>query len=86
MVPMVNGFLEPLCAIYHKRATRTLEEAPAEGIRKVTDGIRRLSFSTLPEDLLRTADPDLRSFTNVNSREDLDRLDALLLRQADRPS
>jgi len=70
-VPMIGGYLEPLCAFYHKRAAAALHAALDLGVRKVTTGIERLNLVVIPEVLLRTVDPDLRSFTNVNSPEDL---------------
>lgn len=59
-----SGLPEPLCAAYRRRSLEVIADALERGIRKVTDGLARLSV-----DIWRVPDP--RYFHNLNSPEDL---------------
>jgi len=75
VVPRVAGRFEPLCAVYGKTCLpamqRQLEAAEDFTILRFYDEVRLLEIG---EEELRGADPELRSFFNVNRPEDLDRL------------
>jgi molybdopterin-guanine dinucleotide biosynthesis protein A len=58
-----NGRLEPLCAVYHKRAAGALESRFAGGIRKVTAALEEISYLPFPV-------MELKPFQNVNTPED----------------
>jgi molybdopterin-guanine dinucleotide biosynthesis protein A len=62
-----NGFVEPLCAAYHKRMLPVISQALASGIRKVTEALPPESVHYLPalED---------RAFQNVNTPDEWRRL------------
>ena len=48
-----SGFLEPLCAVYHRRCLEAIGRALGDNIRKVTRGLAHLDVQTLlvPEPL-----------------------------------
>ena len=56
--------LEPLCALYRRRALPVIQAALNAGIRKVTDAIAPLTLRYLPV-------ADSRPFNNLNTPEDL---------------
>jgi molybdopterin-guanine dinucleotide biosynthesis protein A len=58
-----GGHLEPLCAVWNRRAPPSLEAALARGVRKVTDALTGIPIYTWFV-------PQLVHFTNVNTPED----------------
>lgn len=70
VVPEVGGQLEPLCAIYCDTAAAPLAEYLQGGGRAVHKALAGLRLKRLEESLLRRADPQLRSFCNLNTPED----------------
>ena len=73
-VPEVGGSLEPLCAVYHTRCASELRSQLEAGQRAVHRAIGCLRLCTVPETILREIDPDLKSFVNLNTPEEFDRL------------
>jgi len=69
-VPEVNGRPEPLCAVYHSRCAERLRASLESGERAVHRALQSLSIRHVEEDRLRQADPDLVSFTNLNTPEE----------------
>lgn len=57
-----EGFVEPLCAVYHKRLLAVISAALAGGTRKVTDA--------LPVESLLRLRMDEGAFQNINTPED----------------
>lgn len=85
-VPVVRGYLEPLVAVYRRDAgLRSFQDGLTEGRGKVGDALARMTLNTVDERELRMLDPDLLSFWNVNSREDLMRAKRLMSSGAVRP-
>lgn len=77
-VPIVKGLTEPLHGVYERRAAlRTFESVLSEGGRKMNDACSRLDFRRVEEDALRAMDPELLSFWNLNTPEDLARAEAV---------
>lgn len=71
-VPTVGGLMEPLHAAYRRTVClRAFEETMARGEHKIVSAYSGLRVSTIDERRLRAVDPDLGSFWNLNSREDL---------------
>jgi len=58
-----SGLLEPLCAVYHRRAAQGLQAAFADGIRKVASALERVGAITYPV-------LEVTPFQNVNTPED----------------
>jgi molybdenum cofactor guanylyltransferase len=69
-----TGQLEPLQAVYYRESTLDkIEQILREGGLSAADMVKRLArvvFVSV-EDEIGTVDPDLRTFFNVNTREDL---------------
>jgi len=67
LVPRAGGRLEPLLAVYGRSALPGFERAIAAGRFRVLDALEGLSVRFVDEPELRVADPELRSFVNVNT-------------------
>ncbi|MFH1788794.1 MAG: molybdenum cofactor guanylyltransferase [Candidatus Altiarchaeota archaeon] len=66
-----DGMLEPLHAFYHREKTlETIQENQA--LRNPRQLIGKLDMVVFDTELLREVDPELSSFVNVNTREELD--------------
>ncbi len=74
VVPVVNGYYEPLCAVYTKNCIKAIEEAIWEGNLKVTSFYSKVKVCAASEDLIKQYDESLWSFVNINTREDLKRV------------
>jgi molybdenum cofactor guanylyltransferase len=73
VMPRVGGFPEPLLARYGRRCLPVIEGLLAAGQRAVHAVSGRVAVSWIEEVELRALDPHLRSFTNINTPEDLAR-------------
>lgn len=72
VVPRVAGEYETLHALYTKACLAPMERALAAGKMRVISFLGEVRLRVLEEDELRTVDPDLVSFTNVNTPEELE--------------
>jgi molybdopterin-guanine dinucleotide biosynthesis protein A len=61
-----DGQVEPLCAVFHTRCHAAVLKALDDGVRKVTEALRRLDLQ-----YVRVEKAD--SFANLNTPEDLER-------------
>ena len=75
VIPCWNpDMLEPLHAVYRKTAlVKYLESHRSLSLRQM---VLNLSARYIPVDELRSIDPGLRTFTNINKLEDLDRINS----------
>ena len=74
VMPVVDGRPEPMHAVYRRTGSlAAIRSALAAGERRMISFLDRLSVSWLPEAELRIFDPELRSFFNTNTPEDLER-------------
>lgn len=86
-VPVVSGFLEPLVAVYRKKAgLRQFRRELDLGTGKVGNAIQHMDFCRVEEVDLRAVDERLLSFWNVNSKEDLARAGEMARREVTAPS
>ena len=69
-VPEVAGRLEPLCAAYDSCCVDRLKIELAAGRLGLQKAVSGLRVVLIPESELRSVDPDLVSFTNVNTPEE----------------
>ncbi|OPY53628.1 MAG: molybdopterin-guanine dinucleotide biosynthesis protein MobA [Methanosaeta sp. PtaU1.Bin112] len=68
-----NGYFEPLHSVYlREKMFSACERALERSERRVHAPLQELRFLRVPVDLLRPIDPDLLSFFNLNTREDLE--------------
>lgn len=70
VVPWTAGGPEPLLAVYRQEVAAILLAAASDGERAVHRVIASLPAVRVGEDELRTADPELVSFQNVNTPDD----------------
>ena len=70
-VPLANGYLQTLCAIYRKDFAVVAQEALAEGRNKVDAAYAKVSVRTINEEELQAAGFDPSMFRNLNTPEDL---------------
>ena len=73
VIPQTSAGLEPLCAAYSQRCLKAAEEHILQNKFKIQMALSGKRIKTIPEDVLRQKDPELLSFFNVNSPEDLTR-------------
>lgn len=81
VVPRAGGRLQPLLASYSRDCLTAARAALAAGQRAVMAMLDRVRMKVLEEDRLRAVDPELASFTNVNTWDDYHAL--LRLEEAD---
>lgn len=71
LIPHVQGIPQVLLARYPRAILPTIETCLRQGRRDPKALLDHVPVRFLEEDQLRTVDPDLRSFTNVNTPDDL---------------
>lgn len=68
-----NGMMEPLHSVYdRKKMLAACERALERGERRIQAPLRELKVNCIPVDLLRQLDPDLLTFFNINTPQDLE--------------
>lgn len=73
LVPLNQGYHEPLCALYRRRCLPAIRESLAEGRRAVTSFYPRICLAVFPEDAIRAYGDPRVLFHNVNRKEDYHR-------------
>ena len=71
VVPVIAGRWQVLHAMYTHAALPTLSAALRSGDLTLETAVRRLRVRLVAEEDVRAVDPRLRSFTNVNTADDL---------------
>ena len=69
-----DGYYEPLCAIYSRRCLEFISAQLAAQDYKIIHFFGQVQVRPLPVEVLLRADPDLVSFQNANTPEDLRKL------------
>lgn len=72
VVPEIGGLAEPLHAVYNHTATPKLLRFLENGGRTAREALDSLKVKRVGEGVLRRIDPQLLSFTNVNTPEELE--------------
>lgn len=78
LVPRKGHFYEPLCAVYSRQCLPWIEELLQNARIKTSNLYSLVRVKEIPEHILSAADPELLSFFNINSKQDLHRLKDLL--------
>ncbi|MCU0592028.1 MAG: molybdenum cofactor guanylyltransferase [Desulfobacterales bacterium] len=78
IIPQTSKGFEPLCAAYSKRCLKAAEEHLRANKLKIQLALQKGRIKTIPEERLREKDPELVSFFNVNTPEDLARAEQML--------
>jgi molybdopterin-guanine dinucleotide biosynthesis protein A len=74
VVPVFDGKPQPLPATYSSSALGAMEEMLAGGDRSLVGLIEKIHAKLIEEDIVRRIDPEGRSFININTEEDLQRV------------
>ena len=73
VIPVIDGQMEPMHAVYRREpCLAAIGDALARNEKRMISYLNAVRVREVHEDELRLADPDLRSFFNVNTPEDLD--------------
>ena len=72
-IPRIGDDLETMHAVYRRTCLPAMERALARGDMRVISFFPDVRVREVRGDDLRRADPDLRSFTNLNTPEELER-------------
>ena len=73
VIPVTEGQLEPMHAVYRRApCVRAIGQALARGEKRMISYFKDVRVREVPEDDIRRFDPELRSFFNVNTPEDLE--------------
>jgi len=71
IIPVTKEGHQPLCAVYSKRCIKPIEAHLEAQHPKIVDFFSKVRVKEIPEETIRQADPDLSSFFNINTPEDL---------------
>jgi molybdopterin-guanine dinucleotide biosynthesis protein A len=71
IIPVTEKGNEPLCAIYSKRCIKPIERQLRNQASKILKFFPKVKVKEIPEAQLRSADPHLISFLNMNTPEDI---------------
>lgn len=78
VIPVVDGKMEPLHAVYSKRCIGPIEEQFKENDFKVISFFKNVKVDYVEEDIIKTFDPEKLSFFNLNTAEDVERAREIL--------
>jgi len=71
VIPETSKGFEPLCAVYSKKCLKPVEQQLVKQELKIRHVFQKVRIKKLPENILRENDPDLVSFYNINTHDDL---------------
>jgi molybdenum cofactor guanylyltransferase len=77
VIPETSKGFEPLCAVYSKKCLKPVEQQLVKQELKIRHVFQKVRIKKLPENILRQNDPDLVSFYNINTHDDLVRAENL---------
>lgn len=72
VVPLVGGYPQPLAAFYATSALGAMRAGFAQGDRSLRDMLQRLEVRYVSEAELRDCDPQLRSFIDLDTPQDVE--------------
>jgi molybdenum cofactor guanylyltransferase len=78
VIPQTSAGVEPLCAAYSRRCLKPAEDHLRANRFKVQLALSRCRTKKIPEAVLRASDPDLVSFFNINTPEDMAQAEQLV--------
>jgi len=71
IIPETSAGLEPLCAVYSKQCLKTVEQHLVQRKLRIRQFFKTVRVKKIPEEVLRKKDPELLSFFNINTPDDL---------------
>ena len=78
VIPETSKGYEPLCSVYSQRCLKPIEQQLVKQDLKIRQVFRKVRVKKLPENILRQNDPDLLSFFNINTPDDLVRAEDII--------
>jgi molybdopterin-guanine dinucleotide biosynthesis protein A len=81
IMPETADGLEPLCAIYSKRCLNTAEHYIRQDKFKIQRALQGHRWKKIPEPKLRLKDPDLISFFNINTPQEMARAEEIAAKE-----
>lgn len=78
VMPETSSGFEPLCAVYSKRCLKPAHQHLEQEKLKVIKTFQKSRIKMIPENVLRKADPDLLSFFNINTPNDLQHAEEMI--------
>ena len=78
VVPESPKGMEPLCAVYSKRCLKPVEKNLLQKELKIKEFFKKVRVKKLQQEILREKDPDLISFFNINTPDDLARAEEII--------
>ncbi len=78
VIPRTEDGLQPLHAVYSRKCLPFMEDLLREGNLKILDFFHRVKKREVPTDEMIPFDPQLASFLNLNTPEDLTRIQSIL--------
>ena len=78
VIPETLNGMEPLCAVYSKKCLKPIENNLIQKELKIKQFFKKVRVKKLPENILREKDPDLISFFNINTPDDLARAEEII--------
>lgn len=78
VMPETSAGSEPLCAAYSKRCLNPAQHHLEQNKLKIKKAFRKSRIKTISEKVLCGIDPDLQSFFNINTPEDLKRAEEMV--------
>jgi molybdopterin-guanine dinucleotide biosynthesis protein A len=73
IIPETSAGLEPLCAIYSRKCIQPIEARLERQQFKIRQFFKKLRVKKVREDVLRENDPNLISFFNINTPDELEK-------------
>lgn len=83
IIPETEGGLEPLCAVYSKECLPRIEKNLREKQFMIKKAFRKNRIRIVPKEVIRTLDPEMTSFFNINTPEDLEKARQLAVQGRD---
>ena len=77
-IPKTSAGLEPLCAVYSKQCLKPVEQQLIQKKLKIHGFFENVRVKKIPEKIFLEKDPDLISFFNINTPEDLNRAEKII--------
>ncbi len=74
VIPVFEGKPQPLFGIYSKNILGIIEERLNKGLKRLKDLLTEINVLYIKEEEVRPIDPEGRSFLNINTMEDLEKV------------
>lgn len=74
VIPVFEGKPQPLFGIYSKNILGVVEERLNKGLKRLKDLLTEINVLYIKEEEVRQIDPEGRSFLNINTMEDLEKV------------